>query len=137
MGAAVKYEGVERRRQRRIQVRLPARYRIIGGGGEEATREVRAEALNLSMMGLMLQTDHVETQGLTLLPTHGTDEKRHLELELDLPHRKGVLEATGRVIWVRESKAGDKHKYTAGVLFSYLTEDDQERLRSFIQAQPA
>lgn len=136
MGAAVSYQGVERRRQKRIEVRLPTRYRIIGGAGEKATGEVQAEALNLSMMGLMLQTDHVETQGLSLLPMHGTDAKRHLELELELPGDEGLLTATGRVIWVRESKAGDKHKYTAGVLFSYLGEDDQDRLRDFVQSNP-
>ncbi|MCA9772915.1 MAG: PilZ domain-containing protein [Myxococcales bacterium] len=134
MGKSVAYQGQERRRERRLAVSLPARYRIVAGEGDVVSKEVPGEALNLSLMGLMLQTDQIETDGLTILPTSGTGRVRHVEVELDLPGSGVPCAVTGRIIWVRESAAGDRLRFTAGVMFTYLNEDSQDALRAFIKS---
>lgn len=135
MGKNVAYQGKERRREKRLVVKLPARYRIVAGEGDRISGEVPGEALNLSLMGLMLQTDQIETDGLTLLPTSGTGQVRHVEVELDLPGAARGCSATGKVIWVRESASGDQLRFTAGVMFTYLGEESQDALRAFIKSQ--
>jgi len=130
------YKGEERRKARRVQVRLPARYKIVGGRGERVSKEIDAEALNLSLMGLMLQTDVVAEDDLSIDPAAQLERQPHIELELDLGEDDSSINATARVIWVRQALKGDKRKYTAGILFSYLNESSQEALRAYIDAHP-
>lgn len=129
------FGGPELRKATRSRVRLPATYRLVKDDGERATRNIDSEAMDISLLGMKLQTDELETEGLSLLPAMEPDNLTRIDLEVDLGQSRHALNATGRVVWVRRSTAGARRKYTAGVVFSYLNADSQTALRAFMDSR--
>ncbi len=128
-------KGRDQRRARRSPVRFPATYRLVREDGEGATRSIDSEALDLSLLGVMLQTDLIEVEGLSLLPAMDPDPLTRIDMHLELGATHPTVSATGRVVWVRRSSTGTRRKYTAGVVFSYLSVDSQQVLRSYLETQ--
>jgi hypothetical protein len=130
--------GAEQRRASRASVRCGASYRLLHdqGAGDAATRSVDSEAVNVSLLGAMIQTDELEVEGVSLLPAMEPDPLTRIDVHFDLDGSQGV-DATGRVVWVRRSAAGARRKYTVGVVFSYLSPKSQAALRSFLDSRPA
>lgn len=128
------FGGKERRQADRPKVRLRARYRLFDEARQQGTGPVDAEAVDLSLLGLMLRTNEIETDGVALLPRVGSESGPRVELELELDPDRSPLSVTGRVLWLRLSEDGVvDHKYAAGVVFSYMGERDQDALRSYLE----
>ncbi len=137
-GSSATRGGAEQRRAARANVRCGASYRLVRDGEdvEGATRTVPSEAVNLSLLGAMIQTDELEVDGVSLLPPMEPDPLTRIDVqfELDGGAAHGIA-ATGRVVWVRRSAYGAHRKYTVGVVFSYLSAQSQARLRSYLDGQ--
>jgi hypothetical protein len=131
------FRGRELRRARRARIRFPASYRLVEEDGERATRPVESEALDISLLGVMLQTDELEIEGISLLPAMEPDPLTRIDMHLEIGSSEHTVNATGRVVWVRRSASGTSRKYTAGVVFSYLSVEAQQALRTFLDTQPA
>ncbi len=131
--------GAEQRRAARASVRCGASYRLVRDGEDAsgATRPVPSEAVNLSLLGAMIQTDELEVDGVSLLPPMEPDPLTRIDVQFELDGgAEASIDATGRVVWVRRSAAGARRKYTVGVVFSYLSAQSQARLRSYLDAHP-
>lgn len=129
--------GAEQRRAARANVRCSASYRLVHDGADGATRTVPSEAVNLSLLGAMIQTDELEVDGISLLPPMEPDPLTRIDVQFDLDGGTDPsFDATGRVVWVRRSAAGARRKYTVGVVFSYLSAQSQARLRSYLDDHP-
>ncbi|MFN7956293.1 MAG: PilZ domain-containing protein [bacterium] len=131
-GSRATSSGAEQRRAVRAPLCVPAVYRLVHDDGR-ATAHVDAEAMNVSLLGAMLTTDQLETDGISLLPPMEPEPLTRLDIELALDGAKGAIAATGRVVWVRRSAAGARRRFTIGVVFSYLDAESQTRLRAFLE----
>jgi len=131
--------GTELRRAARASVRCDASYRLVRDGEDATgvTRTVPSQAVNLSLLGAMIQTDELEVDGVSLLPPMEPDPLTRIDVQFDLDGAAPSVDATGRVVWVRRSAAGARHRYTVGVVFSYLSAQSQARLRSYLESQPS
>ncbi len=130
-GSRAGSSGSDLRRAVRARLGVPATYRLVHDDGRATVRE-EAEAMNVSLLGVMLATDQLETEGISLLPPMEPDPLTRLDIEFALGNGSGTVEATGRAVWVRRSAAGARRRFTIGVVFSYLDAESQARLRSFL-----
>jgi uncharacterized protein (TIGR02266 family) len=97
--------GAEKRRFRRIEVRIPGRLEPVGDGPS-----IKVTIVNVGPEGAFCQTDAVLAQGTHVLVSFG------------LPDMNASVNAEGVVRWVADREEGSG----VGIHFTRIDEDEKE-----------
>jgi c-di-GMP-binding flagellar brake protein YcgR len=123
--------GVEKRKYVRVEVEVPARFKIVGDGEGKVYQALTG---NISHGGACLR---VEGDGDEVLQKLG-DDLPELEVSIDLPGHDGKVSADTRTAWIicrldRKSPPEDDHgPVVIGVEFSNMSDADEDRVTDLI-----
>jgi anti-sigma B factor antagonist len=108
-----------RRKFKRLDIHMSARYRIISGQKEPKT--FSGDILNISGVGLYIYTPYI-------FPINSL-----LEIEFKVPGTDAELKVTGRVIWHADKKLQMHACPGMGVSFTHLTPKEEQLIIDFIE----
>lgn len=120
-----------RRRSARIEVRIPAKYKIILEGKQEDLLEGEALIKNISQDGMCLSVEmsHAKTMGDLLKNRH------QLVVEFQLPSSAKLVKPLSKIIWTENLIEGEKGKYSMGVYFVEFNEQERKELIRFLNLE--
>lgn len=116
----LKNELFERRRDKRVEYKNEAKFRIIG--------EITTEAISYEYENA--ETKNISAGGVCLILSHKIVEGNVVRVEIPIGD-KGLIKAFCEVQWCKESNINGH--YEAGLSFIALKEDDAELLNNYIK----
>lgn len=121
----------ERRKGGRIEVKIPATYKIICDGEEEVLLEGEALIRNISKDGMCLSVEvsHAKTMGDLL------KNKYQLLVEFHLPSSAKIIKPLSKIIWTEDIKESDQNKYSLGLYFVEFDEKERRELLEFLNIE--
>ena len=107
----------EKRKHKRLRVRVPVRYRALksGAGVEGAATLSR----NISQGGIRFKAAEFISIATRLM------------LEMDLPVVSGSIRAISKIAWIRKTPAGDD--FEVGSHFLEMSKKDKELVSEFVE----
>jgi len=122
---------INRRRSTRIEVKIPAKYKIILDGKEEELLQGDALIKNLSQDGMCLsiEIDHAKTMGDLL------KNKHQLTVEFLLPSSAKLVKPLSKIIWTEDMTQGEENKYSMGLYFVEFNEEERKELIDFLNVE--
>ena len=117
------YTGIERRKQPRLAVKFPVRFKIKNGQDNqdvfEATgRDISAGGICMEM--ILLAKDIMEK----VFRSSGK-----LELEIDIPDMGHTIKASGEIVWMRKEQNND----ILGIFFKDISEEEKNSLSNYVK----
>ncbi len=124
-------EDQSRRRSARIEVKIPARYKIVLEGKEEDLLEGEALIKNISQEGLCLSIEmsHAKTLGDLL------KNKHQLMVEFQLPSSAKLVKPLSKIIWTEDLSHDVESEYSMGVYFVEFNEQERKELIDFLNLE--
>lgn len=121
----------KRRRSARIEVKIPAKYKIILEGKEQDLLEGEALIKNLSQDGLCLSVElsHAKTMGDLL------KNKHQLVVEFELPSSAKLVKPLSKIIWTENLSEEGENKHSMGIYFVEFNEQERKELIDFLNLE--
>jgi c-di-GMP-binding flagellar brake protein YcgR len=116
----LKNELFERRKNKRVEFKNEAKFRIIG--------EITTEAISYEYE--KAETKNISVGGVCLILRHKITEGNVIRVEIPIGE-KGIIKAFCEVQWCKESSTNGH--YEAGLNFIALKEDDAEFLNNYVK----
>ena len=122
----------DRRRAKRHSLDVPARFRIyLPSCPEHSSREIPAQVIDLSRVGIGLLADSVEEGGLHIMhPWAATSEQCLLEIKV--LHGKTPLTLNGKAAWYSQHEDKEPFGFRIGIELLDLTVESKESIRELI-----
>jgi c-di-GMP-binding flagellar brake protein YcgR len=124
---------INRRKARRISVRLPLRFAITRQGRglkAQKSRSISAQTFDLSSTGLGIETSVIQIDSFHVSISADMASDQRLDIELELPDRLIRIEA--RPIRY-ERKDATEGNYIVGVQIALMSEEDREAYEAYLK----
>ena len=123
--------GFERRKGNRVEVKIPATYKIICDGKEEVLLQGEALIRNISKDGMCLSVEisHAKTMGDLL------KNKYELLVEFTLPSSAKIIKPLSKIVWTEDLKDSESGKYNLGIYFVVFDENERKELLDFLNIE--
>ncbi len=116
----------------REKLSLNMKYLVVSGKDEmKISRSMEAKVEDLSLTGLVFQTNTMKVDGLHLSYDESPLLRNRLTMEIEIPNRRKIT-AIGEVSWYEKSFVRTDPVYHVGVSFKEMTKDDREVLREYL-----
>jgi hypothetical protein len=118
----------------RGSLNLHMKYLVISGKDEmKISRSVDGRVEDMSMAGLVFQTNGMRVDDLHLSYDESPVLRNKITMEIDLPGKRKVT-VMGEVSWYERSFVARDQIYHVGVNFKEMSQDDREVLRQYLLA---
>lgn len=123
--------GFERRKGGRLEVKIPATYKIVCDGKEEILLEGEALIRNISKDGMCLSVEisHAKTMGDLL------KNKYQLLVEFILPSSAKIIKPLSKIVWTEDLNESEQSKYNMGLYFIEFDENERKALIDFLNIE--
>jgi len=111
----------ERRRSRRLAIKMPISWHREGHKGRNISNGFLFDAQNITTSGLFLKTGQRPKKG------------SHIELKLDINKGTRPIKLKGRVIWIARKKEHSYRYPGVGIKYENIPEAEHKRLKAFIK----
>ena len=123
--------GFERRKDGRVEVKIPATYKIVCDGEEEVLLEGEALIRNISKDGMCLSVEisHAKTMGDLL------KNKYQLKVEFCLPSSAKFIKPLSKIVWTEDLAYQENSQYNMGIYFVEFDESERKELLDFLNLE--
>lgn len=123
---------VERRKFLRLKDPLSVKYKIVNEINEsKSSRALHGITKNISINGICLETNTVQIDGMHISHDSSMLYKNIIEIDIDITSNT-IIHARGSVCWYDLSRNKNKYQYDVGITFSEISEDDLDKLKTFL-----
>lgn len=114
------------------RLNLNMKYLVVSGKDEmKISRSLQAKVEDLSLTGLVFQTDTMKVDGLHLSYDESPLLRNKLTMEIEIPNKRKIT-AIGEVSWYEKSFVRTDPIYHVGVSFKEMTKEDREVLMDYL-----
>jgi eukaryotic-like serine/threonine-protein kinase len=109
---------------------LPVRLTIVDADDEgHKSHTITGKMIDMSMQGMHVQTNAVESDSLNIIKDHTIAFKNRLDIEIDLP--AGTICLEGFAVWYKP--APDGRNWNVGIYIKDMPPDDRDRYEAFLE----
>ncbi len=111
----------ERRRHKRLVIKVPIKWRLAKGTKQNVADALLFDTANITRRGLFLKTD--------LRPKVGS----LIDLELTLNNCPRPIKLKGKVVWIAKLKSHPRLYPGVGIQFEKISQEDYKQLNAFLR----